>query len=228
MSSEIFENLEEDFISSRDGLSIKIDELVSKSSGQARKNLLREIQRELDDAQSVLEDLELEAKKAPYPFRLQMNNRLKSYRLDLNHMKKKVSQSENNLATSKRNQLLGPSNPSSSANYPSGNVAAGNRGRLLQMNETIERTGQTITRTQQIAAETDQVGIAVVDELGAQRESLIRTKERLVDTDANLSRSRKILRSMYRRVMTNKLILIVIIILEVAILFGVAYYKFFR
>lgn len=96
------------------------------------------------------------------------------------------------------------------------------------MNETIDRTTQSVNRTQQIAAETDQVGIAVVDELGTQREALIRTKERLVDTDENLSNSRKILRSMYRRVMTDKLILIVIIILEIAILGGVVYYKFFR
>lgn len=226
MSSENFESLEDDFISLRDGLASKIEELLPKTSGQKRKNLARDIQRELDDAQRLLEDLETEVKHAPYPYRLQMNNRLKQYRQDLTNLSKKVSQSESSLL-SNRSQLFAHSNQSNDIPTSSSMVAS-NRGKLLQMNETIDRTTETVYRTQQIAAETDQVGIAVVDELGTQREALIRTKERLVDTDMNLTRSRKILRSMYRKVMTNKLILVVIIILELGILAAVVWYRFFR
>ncbi|GFS56481.1 vesicle transport through interaction with t-SNAREs homolog 1B [Nephila pilipes] len=226
MSSENFESLDEDFITLKERITSKIDDQLPKSSGQARKNLTRDIQRDLDDAQRLLQDLEIEARAAPYSFRLQMNTRLKTYRQDINTLKKKIVQNENNFAASSRNQLLGTT--SQSSNTPYSSSVASNRGRLLQINETIDRTTQSVNRTQQIAAETDQVGIAVVDELGTQRESLIRTKERLVDTDSNLTRSRKILRSMYRRVMTNKLILIVIIILEIAILCGIVYYRFIR
>lgn len=50
----------------------------------------------------------------------------------------------------------------------------------------------------------------------------------LVNTNENLSKSRKILRSMSRKVITNKLLLSVIIVLELAILVGLVYYKFFR
>lgn len=227
MSSENFESLEDDFTSIKTGLASKIDDLL-KLSGQRRKNLARDIQRELDDAQRLLEDLELEARNAPYPFRLQMNNRLKQYRLDLQNLNRKVSQSENSLTPNNRSQLFARSDDPEDMSVSSSRMVATNRGRLLQMNETVDRTTETVYRTQQVAAETDQIGIAVVDELGTQREALIRTKERLVDTDENLSKSRRILRSMYRRVMTNKLILVVIIILELGILAGVIYYKFFR
>lgn len=226
MSSENFESLDDDFITLKERITLKIDDQLPKSSGQARKNLTRDIQRDLDDAQRLLQDLEIEARAAPYSFRLMMNTRLKTYHQDINTLKKKVVQNENNFAASSRNQLLGTT--SQSINMPYSSNVASNRGRLLQINDTIDRTTQSVNRTQQIAAETDQVGIAVVDELGTQREALIRTKERLVDTDSNLSRSRKILRSMYRRVMTNKLILIVIIILEIAILCGIVYYRFIR
>lgn len=228
MSSENFESLEDDFISMKDGLTNKINDLLQKSSGERRKNLARDIQRELDDAQRLLEDLELEAKNAPYPYKLQMNNRLKQHRQDLLNLNRKVSQSDNSSASSNRSQLFARSNQTDGAALSSSGMVTNNRGKLLQMNETIDRTTETVYRTQQIAAETDQVGIAVVDELGTQREALIRTKERLVDTDVNLTRSRKILRSMYRRVMTNKLILVVIIILELGILVGVVWYRFFR
>lgn len=227
MSSENFESLEDDFVSVKDAITAKIDDL-GKSSGQRKKNLVREIQRELDNAQHLLEDLEVEAKNAPYPYRLQMNNRLKQFRLDLQSLNKKVSQSESSSTSNSRSQLFAASDAPDDASVSSSKMVAGNRGRLLQMNETIDRTTDTVYRTQQIAAETDQVGIAVVDELGTQRESLIRTKERLIDTDVNLTRSRKILRSMYRRVMTNKLILVVIIILEIGILAGVVWYRFFK
>lgn len=227
MSSENFESLEDDFVNIKNGLTAKVDDMIHKS-GQKRKNLARDIQRELDDGQRLLEDLEIEVKNAPYPYKLQMNNRLKQYRLDMANLNRKVSQSESSIASSSRSQLFAPSNQDDYSAATSSGMVASNRGRLLQMNETIERTSETVKRSQQVAAESDQVAIAVVDELGTQRESLIRTKERLVDTDVNLSRSRKILRSMYRRVMTNKLILVVIIILELGILAGVVWYRFFR
>lgn len=228
MSSENFESLEDDFISIKDGVTTKINDLLFKSSGEKRKNLIREIQRELDDAQRLLEDLQVEAKAAPHPFRLQMNNRIKQYRQDLQNLKRKVTQNEISSASNNRNQLFARSNQLDDESTSSSALVANNRSRLLQMNETIDRTTETVYRTQQIAAETDQVGIAVVDELGTQREALIRTKERLVDTDVNLSKSRRILRSMYRRVMTNKLILVVIIILELGILAFVVWFRFFK
>jgi len=65
-----------------------------------------------------------------------------------------------------------------------------------------------------------------VGELGTQRETLLRTKGRLVDTDVEISRSRKILRSMYLNMIYNKLILIGIIVIEVCILGITIYLKF--
>ncbi|XP_027498070.1 vesicle transport through interaction with t-SNAREs homolog 1B isoform X2 [Corapipo altera] len=99
---------------------------------------------------------------------------------------------------------------------------------LLQGTDSLNRASQSIERSHRIAAETDQIGTDIIEELGEQREQLERTKSRLVNTSENLSKSRKILRSMSRRVTTNKLLLSIIIILELAILGGVVYYRFFR
>ncbi|KTF79669.1 hypothetical protein cypCar_00034979 [Cyprinus carpio] len=59
-------------------------------------------------------------------------------------------------------------------------------------------------------------------------ERVSEAEEVLIHTGENLSRSRKILRAMSRRLVTNKLLLSVIIIMELAILAGVVYLKFFR
>lgn len=53
-----------------------------------------------------------------------------------------------------------------------------------------------------------------------------RTRDRLTDANEDLTRTNKILRSMNRRVLTNKCLLIVIIALELAILSGVVYVRF--
>lgn len=92
----------------------------------------------------------------------------------------------------------------------------------------LDRTGQSIVRSNQIAIETETIGTEVVSELGEQRETLLRAKNRLDEADSQLSNARRTLRKMGRAVVYNKLILILIIILEVAILVGCTYLKFFR
>ena len=90
----------------------------------------------------------------------------------------------------------------------------------------LERTSDSIARSTSIAVETEQVGTEVLGELGTQRETLTRTRETLVGTDAELSRSRKLVRAMSRNVLYNRILLIIIILLELAILGGLIYYKF--
>uniref|UniRef100_A0A4W6FD45 Vesicle transport through interaction with t-SNAREs 1B n=1 Tax=Lates calcarifer TaxID=8187 RepID=A0A4W6FD45_LATCA len=102
------------------------------------------------------------------------------------------------------------------------------RALLLQGTEALNNASQSIERSQRIAAETEQIGTDVIEELGQQREQLDRSRNRLVNTGENLSRSRKILRSMSRRLVTNKLLLAVIILMELGILGAVVYLKFFR
>uniref|UniRef100_A0A9R1SHH6 Vesicle transport through interaction with t-SNAREs 1B n=2 Tax=Cyprinus carpio TaxID=7962 RepID=A0A9R1SHH6_CYPCA len=102
------------------------------------------------------------------------------------------------------------------------------RALLIQGTESLNNASKSIERSQRIAAETDQIGTDIIEELGEQRDQLDRTRDRLIHTGENLSRSRKILRAMSRRLVTNKLLLSVIIIMELAILAGVVYLKFFR
>ena len=101
------------------------------------------------------------------------------------------------------------------------------RSLLLQGTQALSRGSESLARTQQIAAETDAIGNDILEDLTEQREQLTRVQTRVHETDATLKRSAKTIRTMGRRVVTNKLILVVIIILEIAILAGVVYWKFF-
>lgn len=98
---------------------------------------------------------------------------------------------------------------------------------VLEGRAVLERTADSLARSQHTAAETERVGEDVVSELGAQRETLLRSRQRLADTDQELSQTHVLLRKMKLHVLTNKIILIVIILLELGILAAVCYIKFF-
>ncbi|XP_003704831.1 vesicle transport through interaction with t-SNAREs 1b isoform X2 [Megachile rotundata] len=99
---------------------------------------------------------------------------------------------------------------------------------LLEGNAALARSAQSVVRSQALAIENEQIGTEVISELGEQRERLIRTKRRLSQTDEELDKTRRILNVMRRKVLMNKFVLILIILLEIAILGIIVYLKFFH
>ncbi|XP_050809578.1 vesicle transport through interaction with t-SNAREs homolog 1B isoform X1 [Gopherus flavomarginatus] len=177
------------------------------------------------ETRSRLREMEEELKYAPVSFRNQMMNRIQTYKRDLAMFQREIKSTDLGVGPGSRGDTK--YGIYSMENEQSTRLQS-QRGLLLQGTESLNRATQSIDRSHRIAAETDQIGTEIIEELGDQREQLERTKSRLVNTSENLSKTRKILRSMSKRVMTNKLLLSVIIILELAILGGVVYYKFFR
>jgi len=92
----------------------------------------------------------------------------------------------------------------------------------------LGRTSDSIARSHTVAIETEEVGHGIINDLAEQREALGRTRERLGETDEELSRSKKLIKSIYRRIFADKFILIGIIVLEVIGLFVVIYWKYLR
>ncbi|XP_029172763.1 vesicle transport through interaction with t-SNAREs homolog 1B-like [Nylanderia fulva] len=99
---------------------------------------------------------------------------------------------------------------------------------LLDGNAALARSSQSVARSQAIAAENEQIGTEVVSELGEQRDRLLRAKHRLSQTDEELNKARKILLVMRVKVLTNKIVLVLIILLELVILGIIVYLKFFH
>ncbi|KYN03502.1 PREDICTED: vesicle transport through interaction with t-SNAREs homolog 1B-like [Cyphomyrmex costatus] len=99
---------------------------------------------------------------------------------------------------------------------------------LLDGNAVLERSAQSVARSQVVATENEQVGTEVISELGEQRDRLLRAKRRLSQTDEELDKTRKILNIMRLKVLTNKIVLILIILLELVILGIIVYLRFFH
>ena len=162
-----------------------------------------------------MDEMDLEARSAPLQFRAEMIASVRSFRSRFALLKssyRSVSRSTYGSGeTSEQGRVVGD----------------GLREKVINGVRTLERTSESIKRSQQVAIETEQIGEGIIDDLGTQRESLERTRTRLVETDIELGRSKKILRKMYLNVISNKIILTCIILIEIGILIGLIYWKFF-
>ncbi|XP_066143412.1 vesicle transport through interaction with t-SNAREs homolog 1B [Euwallacea fornicatus] len=111
---------------------------------------------------------------------------------------------------------------------PTYNWDAHNRQVVLEGTQALERTSESIARSHQIAIETENIGTEVVNELGEQRETLLHTRDRLEEANSQLDNAKSLITKMGRNVLYNKIILIVIILLETIILGALSYIRFFK
>ncbi|XP_050713245.1 vesicle transport through interaction with t-SNAREs homolog 1B-like [Eriocheir sinensis] len=221
MSSHKFELLDEEVEAALDQVTDKLQFGVPQCKSQEeRKALLSEIQTLLKDAGDSLLEMNIEVRKAPEDYKTTMNSKIHRYQNELTRHQRQVDQEQSTLShMSGRLPLF--------SNAESNSFDAAIRKQVQHGTAILERTSASIARSTVIAVETEQVGTEVLGELGTQRETITRTRDRLVDADGEISRSKRIIRSISRNVVYNKILLIVIILLECAILGALIYWKFF-
>lgn len=224
MSSEQFERIEDDYRTLSDTVKYKLDARISNSSGEERKKLVREVLRETEELYVLLASLENEARAAPGSYRTQLMGKVRSYRREVERLQRDAQQFSGQ--TSGREELLSGGLYSAKSDFEAHQDSQKNK--VIDGMESLNRTSQSLSRTRVIAAETDEIGTGILDELDGQKEQLYRTRERLEDMDGDLSKSRRILNSMAKRVITNKIILTAIILVELGILGVVVWWKFFK
>nr|XP_016850559.1 PREDICTED: vesicle transport through interaction with t-SNAREs homolog 1A isoform X2 [Anolis carolinensis] len=99
-----------------------------------------------------------------------------------------------------RNELLGDD----------GNSSEIQRAHLLDNTERLERSSRRLEAGYQIAVETEQIGQDILENLSHDREKIQRARERLRETDANLGKSSRILTGMIRRVIQNRILVVIL------------------
>ncbi|XP_031567944.1 vesicle transport through interaction with t-SNAREs homolog 1B-like [Actinia tenebrosa] len=217
MSSEKFEEFEDELRVLYEDVNSRVVHRIPKLGGEQKKSAIREVERKIEDANLLIEEMEDEAGRAPGAYRNSMISKVRTYKRDFQKLKKDLGKpSVGPRVTFGRDDLF-DTNPEREQ-----------KSRVNQGTESLHRATESIARSTRVAVETEQIGGEIIEDLTDQRESLIRTRDRLKETHEDLGRSRRILNSMAIRVATNKLLLLCIIIVELAILGGVVYIKFFK
>ncbi|XP_033628626.1 vesicle transport through interaction with t-SNAREs homolog 1B-like [Asterias rubens] len=222
MSSERFESHQEELRTLFEDLKYRIEFRIPKADGEERKKLIRDAERGLEEAGLVLQEMEEEAKPAPGTYRSQMVAKVRNFRRDMDKISRDLKRASG--SGSSRSELF-----HSQSNFDNQVNAAqsSQRSKLLQGQDTLNRTSQSLDRTHRIAAETDEIGVGIIDELDGQKEQLLNAKDKLENMDSSLGKSKQILNTIGRRIITNKLILVGIILVEAVILGLIVYFKFF-
>jgi hypothetical protein len=72
----------------------------------------------------------------------------------------------------------------------------------------VRATGDRITAGRQTLLETEELGVSILQDLHRQRETIVGARDSLHDADDSVGRARKVLTTMSRRAVQNKLILV--------------------
>ncbi|MES1908791.1 MAG: hypothetical protein MHM6MM_001662 [Cercozoa sp. M6MM] len=102
------------------------------------------------------------------------------------------------------------------------------RSDLLESEQLQDEQDSSLLRTQMHLARAEEEGTAAARRLVDQREQLVDAHGDLIEAEDSLDRARKTLMNMARRVVTDKIIQGVIIIIQLAIIALIAYFKWFR
>lgn len=87
---------------------------------------------------------------------------------------------------------------------------------------------ERLNRAEVIARESEVIATDTLDELAHQRETLTRTRDRLTDANVELNTTNSALKSIHRRLASNKILLAAIILMELIIIGCQLYLKFFK
>ena len=219
MSSERYELAQDDLEAVLEKVESSIDIVTNKRkrmNPEERRQLLTRCRSELNDSRGLVKEMEQEARVAPMQYRNAMLAKVR-------HFRDQMAKMHQDVKTLSERPLYDPEPEVQQLTVDEQLQQQARLGVTV-----LERTGQSLARSQQVAIETEEVGEAIIDDLGVQRESLVRSRARLQDTHAEISQGRRVLTRLKVATLYNKIILIMIIIIELAIIGCIVYWKWFK
>ncbi|KAI9003381.1 vesicle transport v-SNARE protein N-terminus-domain-containing protein [Hyaloraphidium curvatum] len=222
MSEEIFETYEREFNSLTAEVEAKIADAVPKAAGEAKKVLLNQTERDIDEAEEIIAQMEMELLSLPAAGRAKLQPRVKNYKAQLDKLKRDL---KTTLSNAEREALLG--GKGGRGDLDAEVAAQDQRTRLLAGTDRLNNASRRLEDAHRIAIETENVGVETLGTLQQQREQILRTRDTLSTADSFIASSQRVLKGMQRRMATNKLITAAIIIVLVAMILLIIWLRFF-
>ncbi|GBG00366.1 hypothetical protein Rsub_13125 [Raphidocelis subcapitata] len=196
----LFHQYETDYCAKSTEISRKISALTGVPT-DARRAKATEIEADMREADSVIKRMDMEARSLPADRARGLTSKVKEYRADLGSLREQLKQAAATAGASDaaRAELgLG-------GDYYS--TAAGQRDRMLVSTERLQKTTERLQLGKQQLAETEELGVSILGDLARQRETIVSARDTLHGADDNISKARRVLSSMSKRVLANKIIM---------------------
>lgn len=214
----LFHQYETDYCNKSTDISRKISSLAS-ITGELRRKKLSELEADLREADNVIKRMDMEARSLSQDKSKQLLTKVKEYKADLASLREQLKQaaSGSSEGDAARAELgLGD-------NYYS--TSAGQRERMLAATERLQKTSDRLHVGKQQLAETEELGVSILQDLARQRETITHARDTLHGADDNISKARKILGTMSKRIIANKIIMFGIAAFLLAAIILIIYVK---
>jgi len=209
--NDTFKAFEEEFGSITSSLARKLSSIPLQQD-KDRETLISEAEADIADANNCLNNIEMEIRHYQYAQKTKANNTLRELRSKFDQQKQEFESLKKGRKTPKNDD---PKHRDQ-------------RNRLLGVKKHVDDTTLSLDNTTRTLQETAVTGAATSVQLQEQREVFIRSRQNLRDTDDVLARSRKLLIRMRRRLVTNKLISFIIIMVELGIIALIVWLKYYK
>ncbi|KAH9823804.1 hypothetical protein DFH28DRAFT_225147 [Melampsora americana] len=220
---ELFNSYEQEFndlvISLRNSLNVEVKNLV----GEPRKAVLRRVERDIEEAEEIVSQMEVEIQTLDRALKPSLQVKLKSFRNELSVFKSQTKQAQrsSNSSGSGPGALTFDDEEDHQTNF---SQSQAQRERLLRSNELLESSSNRLDSSHRIALETEDLGTGILRDLRSQREQIEGTRDTLREADGHIDKAsntlNKMIRSMYRQRIITGLIIAVLVMLILFILYS--------
>ncbi|KAF9483744.1 vesicle transport v-snare protein vti1 [Pholiota conissans] len=222
----LFNSYEQDFRHIILSISEKLEGSGKNQQGEQRKAALRKVEIELDEADDIVSQLEVEIQGIPQSVKPPYAARLKQAKADLTKYKKLSKDLHSQAA---RSDLLGSfKNGSSSATSDDPYGERSDRTRLLAGTETLDDGSRRIQASTSLALEAEEHGVDILRTLRGQREQIENSRNTLQAADTHIDRATGTIKGMIRQMYKQRIILSGIGVFFVVMVLFILYFKLVR
>ncbi|KAJ3810634.1 vesicle transport v-snare protein vti1 [Lentinula aff. lateritia] len=198
----LFDSYEQDFKQFIETIREKL-EGDENQDGEQRKASLRRVEMELDEADEMVSQMDIEIQGIPQSIRPQYQNRLKSAKADLSRFKKTFKDLSAQLA---RSSLLASTTPRPGYSSDDPYGFSSDRSRLLAGTTLLEDGTKRLQDSQRLALETEDLGADILSNLRVQREQIENSRSTLEMANNSIARASNKLTSMIRRMYQQRFV----------------------
>lgn len=190
------------------------------TNGEQRKAALRRVEMELDEADEMISQMEVEIQSMPQSVRGTYNTRVRTLKTELARWKKSAKDLH---LQSSRSELFNHS--TSGGDDPYADDAANQRTRLLAGTQSLNDSSRRLEDSHRIALETEDVGADILRSLRVQREQIENTRETLQTADRSIDRASGTLKGMIKRMYQQRYVTWAIIAVLVILICLILWFK---
>jgi len=216
----LFDSYEQDFQQILESIRDKLEVDGTDQRGEQKKAALRRVEMELDEADEMVSQMEIEIQGIPQSIRSQYQSRIRSSKADLPRYKKLSREMHAQASRADLFSTNGGGAPATS-DEPYG---SSDRVRLLAGTALLEDGSKRLQESQRIALETEEQGADILRSLIGQREQIENSRNTLQSADNSIDRAsgtlKKMIRRMYQQRVITAIIIIVLVILIGIIIWG--------